>query len=63
MGDLIMSLLAVAVGVGVLVLLVVLLVGPPLRRLARARTALNAAIAERTVTLRSLAAHRRTGSN
>ncbi|WP_232668680.1 hypothetical protein [Pseudonocardia sp. TRM90224] len=62
MGELIIALLAVAVGVGLLALLVVVLVGPPLRRLARQRTALSVAITQRTAALRATAAERRTGS-
>jgi len=50
-------------GVGVVLLVVVLLLAlPPVRRFARAKAALRASVAERVAVLRTLAGERRRGS-
>jgi hypothetical protein len=50
-------------GVGVVLLVVLLLIAlPPVRRFARANAALRAGVAERVTVLRTLAGERRRGS-
>jgi hypothetical protein len=58
-----MSLVMVTAGVGVVLLVVlVLLALPPVRRFARANAALRTGVAERIAALRAVAGERRRGS-
>ncbi|MHA6618292.1 hypothetical protein [Pseudonocardia sp. DLS-67] len=56
-----MAMLTAGVGIVLLVVLLVLVL-PPVRRFARANAALRAAVAERAAVLRDLAGERRRGS-
>lgn len=56
-----MAMLTAGVGIVLLVVLLVLAL-PPVRRFARANAALRADVAERTAVLRALAGERRRGS-
>jgi hypothetical protein len=58
-----MLLVMLTLGVGVVLLVVLLLIAlPPVRRFARANAALRAGVADRTADLRALAGERRHGS-
>jgi type II secretory pathway component PulM len=58
-----MLLVLLTAGVGVVLLVVLLLIAlPPVRRFARANAALRAGVADRMADLRALAAERRHGS-
>jgi hypothetical protein len=61
MGEMLVVMLTVGVGVVLLVVLL-LLVLPPVRRFARANAALRAGVAKRVAVLRALAGERRHGS-
>jgi hypothetical protein len=61
MGDMMLVVLTVGVGVVLLVVLL-LLVLPPVRRFTRANAALRAGVAGRVAVLRALADERRRGS-
>jgi hypothetical protein len=61
MDDLSLVMLTAGVGIGLLVVLLLLAL-PPVRRFARANAALRAQVAERMAVLRALAGERRRGS-
>ncbi len=61
MGDVLLVVLTAGVGVVLLVVLLVLAL-PPVRRFAREGAALRAGVAERVAVLRALAGERRHGS-
>lgn len=61
MGDMLLVMLTAGVGVVLLVVLLLLAL-PPVRRFVRANTALRAEVADRMAVLRAVAAERRHGS-